>query len=274
MKNKSESKPIVGEYWDFIATKSQGTGCEDLWRAHLRDLYQELRVRWRKGGRVERALKTDLYDEAVSRHDVISLFKSEANQIVGADVSFDTAQAARRRLKDTGRAGAQIAVSDARNQGFKAQVFDEILSNSTLDHFSNRAELLASIEELYRIIKPGGMLIITLDNPQNPIVWIRNNLPYRVLKRLGIIPYYMGETLSRTELIRALESKGFVICDSTVVVHSPRIFAIWAGHFLGRMKREGTQIRFRRLLRAFELLERLPTKHITGYYVAVKATKV
>jgi ubiquinone/menaquinone biosynthesis C-methylase UbiE len=181
---------------------------------------------------------------------------------------------AKRQMTSLGEEGHQIAVSDARRQAFKSQIFDTVFSNSTLDHFSNRPDLLASLGELYRIIKPGGTLLITLDNPQNPVVSLRNRLPYKLLKQIGIIPYYMGVTLSRCELVRALESGGFRICDSTVIIHSPRIFAMWAGYFLGRLKRERLNARFIKLLGFFECLERLPTKHFTGYYVAVKAIKI
>ena len=274
MKNKSELKPAIADYWDLIAPQSGTAEREDLWRAHLKDVYQRLGIRWRHKGSVERTLKTDLYDEAVSRHPLISLLGSDCNRVVGADVSFETARAAKRRLKDAGEDGIQIAVSDARSQAFKSHSFDAILSNSTLDHFSSRTELMMGLDELFRILKLGGTLIITLDNPQNPIVWMRNRLPYRLLKRLGIIPYFMGVTLSRSELIRALKSKGFATCDSTVIVHSPRIFAIWAGRFLAGVRRQAIRRCFCRLLCAFEKLERLPTKHITGYFVAVKAFKV
>lgn len=274
MAKKSESMPAVADYWNSVASRSQGAGREDLWRAHLKEVYQRLRARWRNEGWTEHALKTDLYDEAISRHHLISLLGGDCRHIVGADVSFETAQAAKERLEKTWRRWDQIAVSDARDQAFKTGSFGEILSNSTLDHFLSRNELLASLEELHRIMKQGGSLIITLDNPQNPVVWIRNRLPYRLLKRFGIIPYYMGATLSRSELVRALESKGFAICDSTVIVHSPRILAIWAGCFIGRLQREGIKAGFAKLLGFFERLERFPTRHITGYYVAVKALKI
>ena len=79
---------------------------------------------------------------------------------------------------------------------------------------------------------------------------MRNRLPYRLLKRLGVIPYYMGVTLSRAELVRALESIGFKVADSTVIVHSPRVLAIWAGSFLGRTKWEWMKAGFVRLLQS------------------------
>jgi len=274
MKNKSESNHAASGYWDSIATKSRGTGHEDLWRAYLRDVYQDLGARWGNGVNIGRKLKTDLYDEAISRHSLLPMLENERDQVVGVDISFETARAAKRQLAEAGQERRQIAVSDARNQAFQSNVFGTVLSNSTLDHFANRSDIMASLEELHRILKRGGMLIITLDNPQNPVVWIRNRLPYSWLKRLGIIPYYMGVTLSRFQLIRALESSGFEVQESTAIVHSPRVVAIWAGLLLGRMKHDGIKASFRRLLGLFECLERLPTKDITGYFVAVKAVKV
>jgi len=219
-------------------------------------------------------LKTDLYDEAVSMHDLFSLFEGASENMVGTDVSFETARIARRRLGQTGRERCPIIISDARCQSFKSQVFDEILSNSTLDHFSNRTDLVASLGELHRILKPGGILIVTLDNPWNPVVWVRNHLPYRFLTWLGIIPFYMGVTMSKSELAEALESIGFEAADSTIIVHSPRALAIWVGSLLGRTKWEGMKACFGRLLRALEGMERFPTKHLTGYFVAVKAIKL
>jgi SAM-dependent methyltransferase len=269
-----ESKPTIRNYWDFIASTSTDAGREDLWRAYLKEVYRELKTRWRDSGRIGRGLKTDLYDEAVSRHALLSLFEGECEHFVGADVSFAAALAAKRQLTGLAEGRHQIAVSDARKQAFKSQIFDTVFSNSTLDHFSNRSDLLASLGELHRIIQRGGRLLITLDNPQNPVVWLRNRFPYALLKHIGIIPYYMGVTLSRFELVRALESEGFRVCGSTVIVHSPRILTIWAGYFLGRLKSERLNARFLRLLRFFERLERLPTKHLTGYYVAVKAIKI
>ena len=273
MNDKTKIRHGVADYWNSVGSKSKDFNREDVWRAYLREVYRTLGTRWWEGERIGRTLKTDLYDEAVSRHSLVSLFENQSTCMVGMDVSLETARAARRRLEQTGRGWDRIAVSDARRQAFKSQVFDVILSNSTLDHFSNRADLAASLEELYRILKSGGVLIITLDNPCNPVVWVRNRLPYRLLKRLGIIPYYMGVTLSRAELVRALESIGFKVTGSTVIVHSPRVLAIWAGSILGRTRWEGMKAGFVRLLRAIECIERLPTKQLTGYFVAVRAVK-
>ena len=275
VKNRTRTKTVGSRYWDLIASGLKGEDRDDLWRAHQKEVYRALTARWRGEGRRGRTLKTDLYDEAVSRHDVVSFLGSECDCVVGTDVSLEVARAARQRTARTwrGRGRLQIAVSDARHQAFKSRVFDQILSNSTLDHFPDRADILASLEELRRILKPGGTLILTLDNPWNPVVWVRNRLPYRFLKRFGVIPYYMGATLSRPELTRALESSGFRVCDSTAVVHSPRIFAVLIARILARRGGNGIRACFQRLLRAVERLEGFPTKYVTGYYVAVRAVR-
>ena len=156
MNDKTKIRHGVADYWNSVGSKSKDFNHEEVWRAYLREVYRTLGTRWWEGERIGRTLKTDLYDEAVSRHSLVSLFENQSACMVGMDVSLETARAARRRLEQTGKGWNRIAVSDARRQAFKSQVFDVILSNSTLDHFSDRADLAASLEELYRILKSGG----------------------------------------------------------------------------------------------------------------------
>ena len=273
MQNRTEKNIFHGEYWDTIAAESPSKKKETLWRAHMKELYQGLLDRWSEQARPIRILKTDLYEEAVSAHNLFPFLGSRCEHIIGVDVSYDMARAAKKRMGEEYRKAQTIAVSDARNQAFKSNVFDEVISNSTLDHFSDKQDILVSLRELQRILKVGGGLIITLDNPWNPVVFLRNRLPYRALKSLGVIPYYMGVTCSKSELLRVLQSNGFRVVASTAIVHSPRIFAIWIGKILGEIGSERVRACFHRLLRVFELLEKLPTKYVTGYYVSVKAVK-
>ena len=273
MGNKPETNISGGHYWDFIDKRSNVEQSEDFWRAHLREVYQVLKARWREESKCGLTLKTDLYDEAISSYNLISLFGSDCEQIIGTDLSFVTALAAKNRITAEWRGEYEIVVSDARKHAFISNIFDRVISNSTFDHFSDKEDLFQSLRELQRILKPGGTLMITLDNPWNPVVFLRNRLPYRWLRSLGLIPFYMGVTLSRPELIHALEANGFKVCDSTAIVHSPRILAIRIGNILDRVGHGRTRAYFHRVLRTFECLEGLPTKYLTGYYVAVKAVK-
>jgi SAM-dependent methyltransferase len=259
-------------YWDTLAGKSRAHS-EDLWRAHMKWVYKNLIERWGKGSNCRLALKTDLYDEAVSTHNLIPLLKDKCEYTIGMDISFEVAGQAKQQIGEELSGSCKIVVSDTRNLAFKTSTFDKILSNSTLDHFTHKKEIIESLKELCRILRPGGTLIITLDNPWNPVVFLRNFLPYRFLKMLGVIPFYMGITLSRPELVSILESNGFRILDSTAIVHCPRILAIWIGKIVGMVGSEKTRIYFHRLLRKFELLEDFPLRYFTGYYVAVKAVR-
>ena len=270
---KGIPKSFSSDYWDMIIRKSCGSKREDLWRAHLKEVYQRLMDRWVKNSRGGLALKTDLYDEAVSIYNLIPLCEQKCEHIIGTDVSFGVAMAAKRRMIKEWNGWHNVVCSDIVNLAFKSDSFDQIISNSTLDHFLNKKDIIVSLKELWRIMKPGGTLIITLDNPSNPVVFLRNLSPYRLLKLFGIIPFYMGVTLSKSELIRILESSGFRVHDSTAIVHSPRIIAIWTGYILAKIGSEKAMIYFYKLLRIFERLEKFPTRYLTGYFVAVKAIK-
>ena len=57
----------------------------------------------------------------------------------------------------------------------------------------------------------GGTLLITLDNGRNPLVALRNLLPFSLLRRLGLVPYYVGPTLGPTQLIDYLRAAGFAV---------------------------------------------------------------
>jgi SAM-dependent methyltransferase len=273
LKKRNDTHPFDADYWDSIVTESNVAGSEDFWRAHMRELYQELQERWAENGRPERILKTDLYDEAISAHNLVSLFAGRCDHFIGTDVSLEIARAAKRRMAEQPDGWDAIAVSDARNLAFRSGVFDGIISNSTLDHFPDKRDITESLREFLRVMRPGGTLVVTLDNPWNPVVFLRNRLPYRLLRFLGVIPFYMGATLSTTALVRVLEPIGFRVCESTAIAHAPRIVAIRVGRILDR--RGGKRISgwFRKLLRLFERLEGLPTRYMTGYYVAVKAVK-
>ncbi len=239
----------------------------------MKGLYEELMGRWASEERPRRVLKTDLFDEAISEHSLVSLLRDRCEHVVGTDVSLEIARAAGRRMTAAPAPWHVIAVSDARSLGFRSGAFDAVISNSTLDHFPEKGHITESLRELHRVMRPGATLTITLDNPANPIILVRNRLPYRLLRSLGVIPFYMGATLSEPALVRALESSGFRVCESTAIAHAPRVLAIRAGRLLAR--RGGGRMRdgFLRLLRALERLERLPTKHLTGHYVAVKAER-
>src|SRR5262249_41070629 len=152
-----------------------------------------------------------------------------ASNIIGMDISTITAQAAVMPHHGMSAVGADI-----RCLPFADEAFDVIISNSTLDHFESSAELTASLYELHRVLKTQRLLVITLDNRVNPVIAFRNAVPFSLLKRLGIVPYFVGATCGPRGLRRLLQQTGFQISDTTAILHCPRIMAVCAARLLQR----------------------------------------
>jgi SAM-dependent methyltransferase len=262
------------EYWSSVVRRFRGRPYEDLWRAYEKWVYQGLMERWIDPSRGGIALKTDLYDEAITSHGLMPLLEQKHESVIGADISVDVAREAKMKMDALGKPGHDAVVSDVRDLAFRSGSFDQITSNSTLDHFNRKEEIIKSIDEVFRVLKPGGLLLITMDNPANPVVLLRNLLPYRLLMRLGVIRFFVGVTVSKTELVRILESSGFRVDDSTAIVHSPRILGIWIGYLLDLLGSDRLKGYFQGFLKICERLERLPTRYFSGYFVAVKAVKI
>jgi hypothetical protein len=112
-----------------------------------------------------------------------------------------------------------------------------------------------------------------MDNPENPVIALRNALSFRLLNRLGITPYYVGATLNARDLRHMLEDTGFKTMEITSVMHCPRVFAVALAHLLQRYAPSRIQQGFLRFLMAFERLASLPTYRMTGHFIAMRATK-
>jgi len=243
------------------------SGLQRLWRAHSDSVNKGLLTRWLPDREIESLLKTDLFDEAVS-DGLSSLLNSLAKRVFYIDTSFEVHQRAKRRHPNL-----QTIRTDVRCLPFSHGSFDGIISNSTLDHFKSHDEILISLRELYRVLRPGGQLILTLDNLANPIVLLRNGLPFRLLYRMKIIPYYVGVTLGPYRLQHFLKEAGFKVLEVEAIMHCPRVFAVAIARLLERHASPKTQEAFLRFLMAFENFSRLPTRFFTGHFIAVKATK-
>src|SRR5262249_19233604 len=150
--------------------------------------------------------------------------------------------------------------TDVRRLGLRSETFDVVFSPSTLDHFARTDQIVLALRELRRVLRPGGRLLLTLDNPRNPILRVRHRL-YRPSGRGSrLMPFAMGATVGRGRLVAALEIAGFEVLDSRHVVHTPRVVGLWLGEWAARAghARVGD-----RLVELFDVIERslrhLPT---------------
>jgi SAM-dependent methyltransferase len=209
---------------------------------------------------VGRILKTDLFDE-MAGSGLYPILRLRADYVVGVDISPEMVAAARRRYPEL-----EAEVASIGELPFPARSFDAVFSPSTLDHLATKQEVAAALGELGRVTRPGGRLLVTLDNPLNPLLALRNALPPAVARGLRRVPYDSGWTCGPRLLRRMLAESGFLPSQTTAIMHAPR-FLVAELDRLGARPRDSERL-IARLLAA-ERLERWPTRYLSGHFVAV-----
>ena len=238
-----------------------------LWRQHSDAVNLALVRSWWPSESVGRVLKTDLFDE-VFGEGLYPFMRLSAGSISGIDVSESIVSAARRKYPEL-----QSAVADVRRLPFEDDRFDLVISNSTLDHFQEASDISLAVGELHRVLRPGGQMVLTLDNLRNPMIALRHVLPFRLLNALGLVPYFVGSTFGPRGLCRVVGQAGFRVIDTAFVMHCPRLVVVAIAGLLQRHAKRPAQQQFLRSLMAFEKLSCLPTHSFTGHFVAVRVVK-
>ena len=162
---------------------------------------------------------------------------------------------------------------DVKHLPFCDNCFDLIISDSTLDHFPSENDIITSLKELGRILQPGGIFILTIDNKSNltypPFIF------FRLWMKLKIAPYYIGRTLSRNKLKQVLNEGGLDITENTTILHYPHPDGLvrWLERSVRRLGRGRFDNAVRKGLALLERLEGKRSKYLTGRYLALKAVK-
>ena len=244
------------------------------WLRLAADLHEGLLRRWvgslAPGSLV---LKTDLFEEALAEGAPFSRIRAFGWIAAGMDIGWQTAAQARRMLARQGEAQPRALVADARRIALRDESFDAVFSNSTLDHFATRRELDAGLNELGRVLRPGGRLLLTLDNPGNPVVWLRNALPRRLTDGLRITRYFVGKTYGLRRAQAKLRRMGFEILAGGAMLHAPRYVAIRLLRWAEAGGMEALESALVRGVKAMEALGRLPTARLTGHFIWIEARK-
>ncbi len=210
-------------------------------------------------------LKTDLFEEA--NGDDQLLFDLDLGQAVAA--GFDMCSATAGKASDRApRRGQPLFVSDARRLALASSSVDLIISTSTLDHMDSAADLERALAELHRVLRPGGRMALTLDNPWNPVYPV-----LRLLCATPWAPFELGHTASRAGLERVLRKVGFEPRSWRPIVHNPRLASTAYFMALRRLMGERADPWIARSLELFDELERLPTRWLSCCFMAVSVTK-
>lgn len=156
-------------------------------------------------------LKTDLWDEARNTR-ILAWASARGANAYGVDISEPTLAHARAAFRGT---PLRCAVSDVRALPFRDASFDAIYSMGTIEHFD---ETERAVEEMARVLKPGGRAIIGVPNRHDP--FLRPALA-TIMQALGLYAYGYEKSYSRRALREMLERAGLLVVAETAILFMP-----------------------------------------------------
>jgi SAM-dependent methyltransferase len=261
------------EHWESIALKQVSKGySNEILAEHKKTTYLSLITRWARVDASPRILKTDLFAEAFNQEQFL-FDLAPTRSIIGLDIAAETVRRAKREAGNRGIDAGRYLCGDVRSLPLRDGSIDLVISDSTLDHFPTEADIIASLKELGRVLRPGGMLILTIDN--NRHITHPPYFLFRLWMKLGLTPYFIGRTMSRAKLTAALDKAGMDVEESTAILHYPHPDGLVRRieqylHKLGRGRFDNT---IRKWFACLEKLEGKRVRYLTGRYLAIKAIK-
>jgi SAM-dependent methyltransferase len=267
--SRGDGTSLDSSYWDEVSDRIRGDYYHDAVIGHVkRDAHLRLIARWCGDLRGKTVLKTDLFEEAHGPDRFLFELDVGEGLRLGLDISPSIARRARRVGLMRGGLTCPVVAGDVLALPLRAACLDVVVSNSTLDHFADRRAIATALREVYRVLRPGGILVVTLDNPRS--------LSYamgRIKRLLRPDPFYMGYTLSIQELRMALIGLGYRVTDTTAILHGLENHSSAAMRWLGWLCGPRLPRAIGTLLTLAERLEAAPTRYLTGAFIAARALK-
>jgi SAM-dependent methyltransferase len=212
-------------------------------------------------------LKTDLWDEAKNTR-ILAWASRQGAHTYGVDISEPTVRLARGAFETNAEGQFELrgAVGDVRELPFRDDSFDAIYSMGTIEHFDETAH---AVEEMARVLKPGGRAIVGVPNRHDPFL---RPLFATLLQWVGLYGYGYEKSYSRRKLRQMLEQAGFVVVAETAILFIPGYLRMLdlACHSWCRPLAAVTGA----LVRPFMFLDRhVPALRRHGYLLATVVTK-
>jgi ubiquinone/menaquinone biosynthesis C-methylase UbiE len=137
-----------------------------------------------------------------------------ACEVHGVDLDVDRLRESRNRRSDQ---RAVLAVADLGRLPYADHSFDAVIASEVLEHLEDDGRALV---ELYRVLRPGGVMAVTVPHANYPLTW---DPPNFVRERLGMGHFSQGplsgiwtdhRRLYSSDALRSLlEAAGFEVLD-------------------------------------------------------------
>ncbi|HNT80706.1 MAG TPA: class I SAM-dependent methyltransferase [Bacteroidia bacterium] len=129
-------------------------------------------------------------DQALEIGCGTGLFTGKVQQATGAeitaiDISQDLLDQAKEKYRDV-----NFKIDDAMSLSFEDQSFSVVYGSSVLHHL----DMMKAMQEIYRVLKPGGRIVFAEPNMLNPQIFVQKNVP--VIKRM------LGDSPDETAVVR------------------------------------------------------------------------
>jgi ubiquinone/menaquinone biosynthesis C-methylase UbiE len=134
-------------------------------------------------------------------------------ELYGVDFSTEMLKFARKYSTKFGFA-VELTLADVRHLPYPDATFDWAISVATYHHIKGREEQQAALNELRRVLKPGGEAFITVWNRWQPRFWFKPRemaVPWRKRGKTLYRYYYL---FSYPELERLVKKAGFEVLKS------------------------------------------------------------
>ena len=142
-------------------------------------------------------------------------------QLVGADLDWQVVKIARQVLANL--AGIQLQRSSIYAMPYRRDCFDAVILSEVLEHIHDDVR---GLKEAFRVLKPGGVLAVTVPNANYPLLWdpinkVLERLFNRHIERGPLAGLWANHVrlYSASQLRRAVETAGFNIEEERSMTH-------------------------------------------------------
>ncbi len=213
-KEKTSPRKLQSFAWDEIArTMPDFSGAPST--LYYRECEIELFRRHAGELRGRKFLKLDLWNEAINTR-ILKWVSEQGAEVYGMDISHVVSRRAKNNAQADG-SSMELIRADIRELPYVDNSFDVVYTMGTIEHID---EYRHAIEEIHRVLKPGGRAIIGV--PFKYDIFLRPLL-VAVLEAIDKYPYAPEKSFTPSELKKDVSDSGLTVRDRTGILIVPGI---------------------------------------------------